>query len=849
MTLLRRRLAFGLAAGAVVVGSMSACGGEPPESDDSGGSAGTAGASGTTQARLLLEDVFPAKAAANVSARRPFRLTFSAELDPASVEGAVRVQRGSTSWPVSLTVAGRELEIALDEIPELPARLTVSISSALRSTSGEAFRSDSWTYELPLWVRPTAELAGTPSLALAGAGANFDVLVRVAGDELSVGSFDGERWTEDDSGPPVGNADSVEVVGAASVDGALVVAWFEESGSSRRLLVARRDAEGWNLLGGDALTEGESATAALSVRPDGVVVVAFGTDGGSVEVHRYDEDAEAFEVVGTSEVPGGPARAVALATTGELYVLAFGDATGGISVRTSSGGAFTDAAARWMRASASAPPRLRLVSTGDIHFVGYLDVETYEKDGDEVRVSSHAHVLRVREGEARPVDGALDVDLDADASAIELALDRDENLSVGWIETRGAQKRAFVATLAPGSNLARDGFRVLGEAALPEFSGDPRALSLHLDQAGFPTLALGTSTGTFLAEFNGSPRLPVALAGRTERGSCRIPEDGSSTFPQTLAATGCYANLRTRQLVPAAIPYSVNSPLWSDGASKARYLLLPEGMTATFQTTGAFEVPVGTIVIKEFSLEATVGDPDSRFPVETRFLVKRCEEGDCESPWQGYSYRWNADGTNGELLEGALEQSWTVNDGGVSRSHVHVYPSRTQCLECHRVTSGRLLGINAPQLKRPHDYGGPVDSQLHAWTEWGLFGSSTDETSPERVVNRLPSPGDVSRTLSERTLAYFEGNCAHCHHPGGLPLTDFRYFGTGLVGGAQPDANLCDQLVPGDAANSTLYLRDSTRDPGALPSQMPPIATKLPDHRQLPLTAAWIDSLTSECEP
>ncbi len=48
-------------------------------------------------------------------------------------------------------------------------------------------------------------------------------------------------------------------------------------------------------------------------------------------------------------------------------------------------------------------------------------------------------------------------------------------------------------------------------------------------------------------------------------------------------------------------------------------------------------------------------------------------------------------------------------------------------------------------------------------------------------------------------------------------------------------------ITPGDSANSKLYLKDSSRSGG----QMPPIATLLPDPVQLPVTAAWIDSLTS----
>src|SRR5690606_34246813 len=111
----------------------------------------------------------------------------------------------------------------------------------------------------------------------------------------------------------------------------------------------------------------------------------------------------------------------------------------------------------------------------------------------------------------------------------------------------------------------------------------------------------------------------------------------------------------------AAVPFSINSVLWSDGAAKRRYVLLPEQdgkpVPADYVSAGAFGFPVGTIIIKEFYLERVVGDPSTLFPVETRFLVKRCEESACASPWQGYSYEWNAAGTEGTLLEGVDEYS------------------------------------------------------------------------------------------------------------------------------------------------------------------------------------------------
>jgi mono/diheme cytochrome c family protein len=151
------------------------------------------------------------------------------------------------------------------------------------------------------------------------------------------------------------------------------------------------------------------------------------------------------------------------------------------------------------------------------------------------------------------------------------------------------------------------------------------------------------------------------------------------------------------------------------------------------------------------------------------------------------------------------------------------------------------LGLDAPQLDRPQDYGGVVDNQLRAWTHLGLFGSGTP-AEPQVDVKRLPSPPDVGQSLQDRTLSYFDSNCSHCHHPGGAGATiDFRYFG----GPGLSATNICNKLLSGDHTQSLIYQRDAVRGPDAVPGQMPPIATAIPDGRQLPVTAAWIDSLAA----
>ena len=46
------------------------------------------------------------------------------------------------------------------------------------------------------------------------------------------------------------------------------------------------------------------------------------------------------------------------------------------------------------------------------------------------------------------------------------------------------------------------------------------------------------------------------------------------------------------------IPYTVNSPLFSDYAMKRRFIQLPGGQPAVYDPTQTFDMPVGTIIAK-----------------------------------------------------------------------------------------------------------------------------------------------------------------------------------------------------------------------------------------------------------
>lgn len=289
--------------------------------------------------------------------------------------------------------------------------------------------------------------------------------------------------------------------------------------------------------------------------------------------------------------------------------------------------------------------------------------------------------------------------------------------------------------------------------------------------------------------------------------------------PPTLSRTGCVDPVDPKRPAVGLIPYDVAAPLWSDGAAKARWIALPDRTTIGITEDGHFELPVGAVAMKTFSIGGK--------PVETRLLVRH-DDGD----FAGYSYEWRTDGKDADLLPaGKVTSSWT-------------FPSRIDCMRCHTTAAGRILGLEVAQLDFAIDYpGGRRGNQLATFAHLGLL-AATPPAGP-----RFPRVDDASAPLDTRVRAYLHANCAHCHRPGGPgnSSADLR-FATPLsktaTCNAIPQAGELGiagarVLVPGDHARSLLALRLRTVDN----TRMPPLASRIVDDTGAGLVDAWIDAL------
>src|SRR4029079_8236254 len=88
----------------------------------------------------------------------------------------------------------------------------------------------------------------------------------------------------------------------------------------------------------------------------------------------------------------------------------------------------------------------------------------------------------------------------------------------------------------------------------------------------------------------------------------RAPETMQATpFPTKLSETGLFTDTKTNTPDPALIPYSVNSPLWSDGAAKERFIALPGDSTIEVTPTRGWKFADGAVLVKTFSLDLEEG--------------------------------------------------------------------------------------------------------------------------------------------------------------------------------------------------------------------------------------------------
>ncbi|MEM7512980.1 MAG: PQQ-dependent sugar dehydrogenase, partial [Bacteroidota bacterium] len=191
-------------------------------------------------------------------------------------------------------------------------------------------------------------------------------------------------------------------------------------------------------------------------------------------------------------------------------------------------------------------------------------------------------------------------------------------------------------------------------AVLPGSSGGFGIASFATDEAG----------EIYIVKLNGvnyDPEKETRGGGTIHK---LVPDLSDLKVPTKLSETNAFANLET--LIPSAgiIPYTVNSPLWSDGASKKRWIALPNNGAhdspaekIVFDDDQPWQFPEGTVLIKHFELPVDASKPNLSRRLETRFIIIGKNE-----QHYGLTYRWRTNHKEADLVIDGVEVKVSVKD-------------------------------------------------------------------------------------------------------------------------------------------------------------------------------------------
>lgn len=318
------------------------------------------------------------------------------------------------------------------------------------------------------------------------------------------------------------------------------------------------------------------------------------------------------------------------------------------------------------------------------------------------------------------------------------------------------------------------------------------------------------------------------------------PEQSYPQLPKTISEIGFYTDMPARKVDPGIYPFEINSQLWSDGAGKSRYLVLPKDSVITYvNDTDEYLFPEGAVLIKNFTMDTVTGSPASRIFIETRIMVRQ------NGMWNGCSFKWRKDQSDADLVGGAYGESeemvFTIKGAdGKPRRKTWLFPGRSvgrsfrnmqlvNCNRCHlNSATGRqrsILGFITPQLARTVD----GKDQILDLIEKGYLVKRAGATYSPGAVHRwyaLDDSSHPSATLEARARSYLASNCSHCHSPEGnisckpiytyaRPDETMNYMGKASLGnwGITPPAGDSTRYVyPGKPEYSLILRRLSAAD-------------------------------------
>jgi len=302
------------------------------------------------------------------------------------------------------------------------------------------------------------------------------------------------------------------------------------------------------------------------------------------------------------------------------------------------------------------------------------------------------------------------------------------------------------------------------------------------------------------------------------------------------------------QPVYGVLPYDLITSLFSDYASKKRFIWMPDNVSANYiNDYSIIDFPIGTMLIKNFYYETVLPSGNTRI-METRLIIKK-EEG-----WVFANYKWNEEQTEAIFdLSGSLELIEFQIDETI-RSVNYSVPAGSQCLTCHKSIDDVPfpIGVKPHSLNKTYNYTDGNMNQLQKWEEMGYLNSGF----PTDIVSHVPWD-DETESLELRVRSYLDINCAHCHIDNGHcnyrpvrfafneTFNNLTNLGVCVDAHEIFDASLTKIVEPGNTERSILAFRLNSIEQSL---RMPLLARTLKHEEGVQLIEEWINSLNTICE-
>jgi hypothetical protein len=303
-----------------------------------------------------------------------------------------------------------------------------------------------------------------------------------------------------------------------------------------------------------------------------------------------------------------------------------------------------------------------------------------------------------------------------------------------------------------------------------------------------------------------------------------LTPDANTLMPQTLCESGLYSDCGNETLADGVYEFEPQYPLWTDGATKRRWIYLPPGEQIDTSDMDYWVYPVGTKMWKEFTRDGT--------RIETRILFKT---GPDVFDWYKVAYIWNVEQTEATAAPGGMDDVLGTD---------HDVPAINDCNKCHERMNDIGIGFSAIQLD--HELGGVTLGSL-----------ITDDLLTDTPNGQAPYYGLPGDATDQAALGYLHSNCGHCHNAqsdvqdvvavelklevGALNnVNQTRTYVTAVnVVNQLGIANATHIITGGNPDSSSARIRMNIRGP----TQMPQLGTEDVDATGLAAFDAWINTL------